>query len=59
MFPTEEFTTHSAVGYCWYFLYPFLGADVTWYRVVLYISRWKILHSHIKHFPVTRHIITL
>jgi len=59
MFSAEMFTAYGAVGYCWYFFQPFFSAHVTWYGVVLYISRWKILHSHIKHFSVTRDVITL
>jgi len=59
MFFAEQFTAHSTVYDGWHFFQPPFSADVTWYRVVLYISRWKILHSHIKHFSVTRHIITL
>jgi len=52
MFSAEEFTAHSTVYDCWYFFQPLFSAHVTWYGVVCYISRWKISHSHIKHFPV-------
>jgi len=49
---TEEFTTHSTVYDCWYFLHPFLSADVTWYGVVLYTSWRQTFYVQIKHLPV-------